>query len=180
MNRHRKLIKSGIFLTLAAVFLLTFPELSFTQQKTAAAYLDSGPSPITGIPGIGVNVLKGWKGVYLLQGEKKKSGSDSGKPGESVEEEKVTVYFTQNAVPVFESWSELKIESNIIYKTGQKNLYIYRYPENWTLLIEFQNDNIESADFSFMDNLIRQMIFFVRDGSNFVNSSFPAVIEYVP
>ncbi len=167
LNRFRKLIKSGIFFIFAAAIFLFIPEYSPAQQKTITAFLESGPSALSGMPGLGVNVLKGWKGIYQL-------------PAGSGTAEKVTVYFSKTSVPVFESWSEVKTASNTIFKAGQKNLFIYRYLENWTLFIEFNNDDIPPGALFFTDALIQQMIFFVRDGSNFVNSSFPAVIEYKP
>lgn len=167
-NSARKHIIPGIIFFISLTFLLFSPVISHSQQKPVTAFLETGPSLIKGMPGIGMNALTGWKGVYQLPAvpsgddavrPKRVEGSPEAPPG-SGEVERAAVYFTKTSLPVFESWSEVKTAANIIFKTGQKNLFIYRYLENWTLFIEFPGDDIPPGALSFADALIQQMILF--------------------
>ncbi len=152
------------------IFVLFFLTLPFAQESDKKkipqrAFLESGPLVCTGMPEIGMNAIKGYKGVYLM-------------PGNSRGEEKavsVTAYFTKTSVPVFSGWVALKAGTSTVYRTSSGKVLIYRHNENWTLFLEFRNT--AEPDLVFAESLIAQMVFFARDGTDFENTSFPAVVE---
>ncbi len=133
------------------------------------AFLESGPVSWSGMPGIGLNSIPGYKGVYMLSATKRGASSETALTP-------VDVYFTQTSVPVFSSWKTLTLSPNTIYETESGFVYIYKYLESWTFFIDFKIK--ENINLSFAENIVKQMIYFVKDGSNFINTSFPAVVEF--
>ena len=133
------------------------------------AFLFSGPFSCDGMPGIGLNSLPGYYGIYIFPGKKADSDLDSNHAS-------LTVYFCQKKIPVFGSWKKVSANPNTIYETDSETIYIYSHSENWTFFIDFHIK--ENINLSFAENIVKQMIYFVKDGSNFINTSFPAVIDF--
>lgn len=168
----------NILILFTAVFLFSLlnpsPDFIMADDKNVLAYLESGPVPCSGMPGIGMNSISGYRGIYSLPA----AAADAGEKTQI----SVSVYFTNTVIPVFSEWTVLKSGSNTVYRIGSGSVFIYRHSENWTLFIDFSSTgNIAGSrsrvDEIFIEKLITQMIFFARDGSNFMNTSFPAVIE---
>jgi len=140
------------------LFFLAISVNSLEAQNKA--FLQSGPFPCDGMPGIGFNSIPGYRGIYILPESMQVS---------------ITVYFTQTAFPVFGSWKKAAT-SHAIYETESETIFIYTHYENWTFFIDFHIK--ENISLSFAENIVKQMIYFVKDGSDFINTSFPAVIEF--
>ena len=151
------------------LFLMAVSVNSLWAQNRAV--FESGPVPCDGMPGIGRNAIPGYLGIYMIPLPKEKADSSS----ESTRIP-VTVYFTQTNVPVFSSWKKVVESPNTIYATESETIYVYKHFENWAFFIDFKEK--ENINLSFAVNIVKQMIFFARDGSNFINTSFPAVVEF--
>ena len=142
---------------------------SGAQKAQSRAFLESGPLPCSSMPAIGINALEGFRGIYMFSGKKTDSSVENAMTA-------VFVYFTRTAVPFFNNWKIVNPFPYKVYVTESETMFIYTHNENWTFFIDFQIK--ENINLSFMENVIKQMIYFARDGSNFINTSFPAIIEF--
>jgi len=162
-------IKTAPIKTIGFIILFFIAISVNSLEAQNKAFLQSGPIPCDGMPGIGFNSIPGYRGIYMFPGEKANSFSESMQTS-------VTVYFTQTNVPIFNSWKRVATSPNTIYATESETVYIYTHFENWTFFIDF---NIkENINLFFAENIVKQMIYFTKDGSSFIDASFPAVIEF--
>ncbi|MCL2705482.1 MAG: hypothetical protein FWE72_04650 [Spirochaetaceae bacterium] len=152
------------------LFFITISVNSLEAQNKA--FLQSGPFPCDGMPGIGFNSIPGYRGIYMFP-----LGTMGKNDGtlESVQTS-ITVYFTQTVVPLFSNWRTVVSSPYTIYETESETIFIYTHFENWTFFIDFHIK--ENINLSFAENIVKQMIYFAKDGSNFINASFPAVIDF--
>ena len=151
---------------LIVLFFLSASVNSLAAQNRA--FLESGPISCAGMPGIGINAIDGFRGIYILPVNEATVSLES--------QPSVAVYFTGTVVPVFSSWRTVAASPYVIYATETEAVYVYIHYDNWSFFMDFRK--IENMNLTFAVNIIRQMIFFVRDGSNFINSSFPALVEF--
>ncbi|MCL2791487.1 MAG: hypothetical protein FWD87_00185 [Spirochaetaceae bacterium] len=146
--------------------ILFFLVLSINSlEARGRAFLGSGPFLSEAMPGIGANSIQGFRGVYMLPAESPESAQTS-----------ITVYFAQTAISVFDTWRTVASSPFTIYATESETVYVYVHARNWSFFIDFQK--VENINLYFAEDVIRQMIFFAGDGSNFINSSFPAFVEF--
>ena len=161
--------KKTKILTIVLFFLALSLNSLEAQNKV---FLQSGPLPCAGMPGIGLNSIPGYSGIYIFPEKKADISSELGYQ----EHASFTVYFSEKAIPVFSSWKKVATYPNTIYETESETIYIYIHSENWTFFIDFHIK--ENISLSFVENIVKQMIYFAKDGSTFVNASFPAIIDY--
>jgi hypothetical protein len=162
------LLNKKLFTPLLFAAMVLFSARAVFPLDKKTAFLESGPVPCIGMPGIGINVISGYSGIYKI-------------PANDTDDEKTLyIYFTNTVIPIFESWKIAKTKSQTVYQTQENNILIYRHFNGWTLFVEFKDfsDISEKDIFAFFDEMIEQMIFFIKSGDDFLNASFPAIIEY--
>ena len=149
------------------LFLILLSVHSLGAQSRA--FLQSGPTEWDSMPAIGLNAIKGYRGIYMFSMENADTSLQQ-------RQAPVTVYFANTAVPAFSEWKTATTSPYIIYESTIETIFIYTHLENWTFFIDFQTK--ENINLSFLENIVRQMIFFVKDGDDFINASFPAIVEF--
>ncbi|MCL2293733.1 MAG: hypothetical protein FWC36_02550 [Spirochaetes bacterium] len=150
------------------IFVLFFVIAGLNSiEAQSRAFLESGPLAVSGMPGIGLNSIHGYRGVYMFSGGAREAAAVPAS---------IVVYFAQTNIPVFSGWRIAAASPNTIYETETETVFVYIRPDNWAFFIDFQTK--ENINLSFAASIVRQMVFFIRDGSEFVNTSFPAIIEF--
>lgn len=125
--------------------------------------MDWGPEKQIGMPGPGGENIEGFKGVYLLEKGEGQTCS-------------VNVYFSDETPISLEGWNLYKISGfNNVYSASPL-LFFYNSNGKWSLFIEFEKE--EDVEDVFIEKIITQMVFFVKEASDFMDSSFPAVLQF--
>ena len=119
------------------------------------AFLSEGPVYFEGIPGIGDNVIPGYKGTYIFKGDR------------------ISIYYTAEEILIFSSWEKTVKGNFAIYRIDDKEL-CFTNNGKWSIFIVFQNTG--SYQYDFASELIQKMLFFAKTEEFFKVSSFPAII----
>ena len=145
-----------IFLCLTALLLSGLFFSSAQDSGENIAVLLEGPIPFEGIPGIGDNVIPGFRGRYSLEGSP------------------VDVYYTSDDVIVFSEWNIVQKKGFTFYEVSDNELFFVN-KDKWALFIVY--DRNITLIYEFAVEICSKMLFFAKTEEFFKVSSFPAIIN---
>ena len=137
MLQLNKIILCLTALLLSGLFFL------YAQDSTDdIAVLLEGPHPFEGIPGIGENVIPGFRGRYSLEGSQ------------------VDVYYTADDVIVFSEWNIVKKKGFTFYEVSENELFFVN-KDKWALFIVY--DKNITLIYEFAVEICSKMLFFCKN-----------------